>query len=369
MIDLFHLLQEADRYLDGEMSPSEKEQFERRCREDEEIRSLVEEQRIIRTRLKEYEERNAMRAILTEADRNWARLFSAQSGEQATPAATGKDRPSVLFMKRTVWKVAGIAAAVTLVISLGTFWITRNYNDHKISSYTVLRREIDYIKQSQNNLLHDMNKAQKAVPANPGQYGGTGFALSDNGYLATNIHVIKGADSIYVQTHKGEAYKAVLVYEDKACDLAILKINDSTFKLPPPPYRLKKTEAPLGDEVYTLGYPRDEIVYGKGYISAETGFRGDTNAYQVAIPVNPGNSGGPLIDSQGHILGIVTGKESPSDDIAFAVKSSFLVSMLDSLPKDFNKGSLLKSYTPVSQKRVDQIRQLQPYIFLVKVYN
>jgi S1-C subfamily serine protease len=214
-----------------------------------------------------------------------------------------------------------------------------------------------------------MNKAQKPVPANPGQYSGTGFAISGNGYLATNIHVIKDADSIYVETNKGEAYKATLVYEDKTCDLAILKILDSTFKLPPPPYRLKNIQAPLGDEVYTLGYPRDEIVYGKGYISSETGFRGDSNAYQIAIPVNPGNSGGPLIDSKGQVLGIITGKESPSDDVAFAVKSSFLINMLDSLPKDFNRNALVKPHAPRSQNRVDQIRQLQPYIFLVKVYN
>lgn len=365
MNDHYYFLQQVDDYLDGKMLPAEEEQFERLCREDEEAKSLFNEQRIIRKQLEQHADRDAMKSKVKDAAREWDALYSAQTAS----SPTRKQSTPVIPMRRLIWKVAGIAAAVTLLITAGGFWITQNYNDHKISSYTVLRREIDNIKRSQSSMLHDINKVQKTTPVNPGQYGGTGFAISGNGYLATNVHVIKGADSIYVQTSKGDSYKATLVYEDRTCDLAILKIQDSTFKLPPLPYVLRKTPAPLGDEVYTLGYPRDEIVYGKGYISSETGFRGDTNSYQIAIPVNPGNSGGPLIDSKGQVLGIITGKESPSDDVAFAVKSSFLMDMLDSLPREFNKSTILKSYPAQSFNRVDQIKRLQPYIFLVKVYN
>jgi S1-C subfamily serine protease len=122
--------------------------------------------------------------------------------------------------------------------------------------------------------------------------------------------------------------------------------------------------------VYTLGYPRNEIVYGKGYISAETGFRGDSGSYQISVPVNPGNSGGPVIDSHGQVLGIITGKQLPSEDIAFAVKSSFLAGMLDSLPGKLDKYALLNSRSSLSGlSRVNQIKKLQPFIFLVKVYN
>lgn len=360
MIDVYQFLQQADRYMDGEMTYPEKLAFEELCKLQE-AKTLLDEHRMLRSRLKQYDERKSMRAKLDQI--NTANATSGQASKSIRSAS------SIISMKKIIWKVAGVAAAITLLITAGGLWVSHNYNSHKISSYTVLRREIDYIKQSQNSLMHDMNKVQKPIPADPGQYGGTGFAISDNGYVATNVHVIKDADSIYVETSKGDAYKASLVYEDKTCDLAILKIEDSTFQIPPPPYRLKKAPAPLGDEVYTLGYPRDEIVYGKGYISSETGFRGDTNAYQVAIPVNPGNSGGPLVDSKGQILGIITGKESPSDDVAFAVKSSFLINMLDSLPKSFNKNALLRPHALGNQRRVDQIKQLQPYIFLIKVYN
>lgn len=365
MNDQYYFLQQVDDYLDGQMKPDEMKAFEKLCHDNTDKKVLLEEQRILRNQIKEHADRMSMRVKLEEADSEWNTRHASQTASASIPEKS----TLVVPMRKLIWKVAGIAAAVTLLIMAGGLWLTQNYNDHKISSYTVLRREIDNIKRSQSSMLHDINKVQKTVPLNPGQYGGTGFAISGNGYVATNVHVIKGADSIYVQTSKGEAYKAKLVYEDKTCDLAILKIIDSAFQLPPLPYILRKTAAPLGDEVYTLGYPRDEIVYGKGYISSETGFRGDTNSYQIAIPVNPGNSGGPLIDSKGQVLGIITGKESPSDDVAFAVKSSFLMNMLDSLPNDFNKPGILKSRPLQSLKRVDQIKHLQPYIFLVKVYN
>ncbi|MGH2643128.1 MAG: S1C family serine protease, partial [Chitinophagaceae bacterium] len=276
----------------------------------------------------------------------------------------------IISFKSNLWKVAGIAAAVAFIITLSGVFISHSYNQHKLSSYTILRREIDNIKRSQNSLINDIHRA-KSGPVNPGQYGGTGFALSDNGLIATNAHVIAGADSVYVETNKGEVLKASIIYKDVHADLAILKINDSDFRLPPLPYNLKeKKDAPLGEEVYTLGYPRDEIVYGKGYISSETGYRGDTNSYQVSLPVNPGNSGGPLINNKGQILGIVTGKQSPSDNIAFAVKSSFLLSMLDSIPDEYNRRTLLHEKNAFQHlDRLGQINKLQPYIFLVKVYN
>lgn len=273
-------------------------------------------------------------------------------------------------LRKHLWKSVAIAAAIALLIATGSFWLNMNqYNTHKTNSYTILRREIDNIKRSQNDLINDIHSSK--APANPGQYGGTGFALSSNGYLATNAHVVKGADSVYVVTHSGKSYKANIIYEDKQYDLAILKIVDSTFHIADLPFVLKNKPAQLGEEVYTLGYPRDEIVYGKGYVSAETGYRGDSNSYQIAIPVNPGNSGGPLVDSKGQILGIISGKQSASDDIAFAVKSSFLLDMLDSLPQsDFNAKTLEKKSSPLQHlSRVDQIEKLQPFIFLVRVYN
>jgi S1-C subfamily serine protease len=150
----------------------------------------------------------------------------------------------------------------------------------------------------------------------------------------------------------------------------VLKIADSTFKTQPLPYSLKSQGLKLGEEVFTMGYPRDEIVYGKGYISAKTGFNGDTTAYQVSIPVNPGNSGAPLLDSRGDIVGIVTGKQTTSDGIAFAVKSAHLKRLLEEMPKDkqLKKDQLHKNHLD-GLNRVDQIKKLEDFVYMIKVYN
>lgn len=367
MKDLTQFLENADRYLDGLMPPEERIRFEAYCKLNEEARNMLEEQAEIRDCLLEHKDRSKLHQQMERAYQGW---MSSQD-EQPEKSIQQQNTPApVVYLRRFYWKAAGVAAAIALMIALGGIWISRSYNTHKITSYTLLRREIDNIRRSQNSLMNDMQKPHNPTPADPGQFGGTGFAISSAGLIATNAHVIAGADSIYVENNKGESLRATVLYQDIQSDLAILKISDSAFQLPAIPYDLRKSAVPLGDEVYTLGYPRDEIVYGKGYISSETGYRGDSCSYQIAIPVNPGNSGGPLIDEKGQVLGIITGKQSPSDDIAFAVKSSYLLSMLDSLPAPYSKKTL--SYRTMGLQhlsRVNQIKKLQPFIFLVKVYN
>ncbi len=353
MKDEMIFLEQADRYLDGKMSGTERVNFEQRCAKNPELNNRFKEHKTIREQLEQQTDRKKIKLALEQGYHEW------KAGETSkTP-----NRVSVL------WKAVAVAAGLALLISIGGLWLATNrFNEHKTNSYTILRREIDNIKQSQKDLMDDLHSSDK--PVNPGQYGGTGFAISTNGYLATNAHVVKGADSIYVVTRDGESLKAALVYEDKNCDLAILKITDSSFHIPALPFELAPESAPLGEEIYTLGYPRNEIVYGRGYISAETGFEGDSASYQLTLPVNPGNSGGPLVGENGNILGIISGKQSATDNIAFAVKSSYLLEMLDSLPKDFpakalkNNGSALKHLN-----RINQIKKLEQYVFLVKVFN
>lgn len=367
MKEEFNLIEAADRYIDGQMTGDEREQFEVLCHDHEEARKILNEQIQIRSFLHEHAEETELKSKMEEAYHLWKREEATGKKRNIFQSASSG---RVIPIGQYLWKAAGVAAAIAIVITLTGVLISHNYNQHKLSSYTILRREIDNIKRSQNSLINDIHKS-KSGPVNPGQYGGTGFALSSNGLIATNAHVIAGADSVYVETNKGEVLKASIIYKDIHSDLAILKINDSSFRLPPLPYDLKeKDNPPLGEDVYTLGYPRDEVVYNQGYISSETGFRGDTNSYQVSIPVNPGNSGGPLINNKGQVLGIVTGKQSPSDNITFVVKSSFLLSMLDSISEDFNRKALLRQKHDFQHlSRIDQINRLKPYIFLVKVYN
>src|SRR5690606_18237887 len=136
-------------------------------------------------------------------------------------------------------------------------------------------------------------------------FGATGFLLSNKGYVVTNYHVVADADSVQLQNSQGQSFSANIVYTDEKSDLAILKIADPNY-LPNRsiPYVFRDKAADLGEDVFTLGYPRDEAVYGQGYLSSKSGYSGDTSAYQISIPLNPGNSGGPLLDSRGNVIGI-----------------------------------------------------------------
>ena len=105
-------------------------------------------------------------------------------------------------------------------------------------------------------------------------------------------------------------------------------------------------------------------------MSSRTGYAGDTLAYQVSIPVNPGNSGGPLLDSYGNVIGIISGKQTHFDGAAFAIKSKFLLKSLETISQEAldTKLVLSKKNMLAGLDRKDQIKKLQNYIFMVKAY-
>lgn len=215
------------------------------------------------------------------------------------------------------------------------------------------------------------NNRTKNIEVTPARYSGSGFAISGNGYILTSYHVVKGADSVYIQNNKGNSFKARAYYTDPVNDIAILKIDDASFiNLSSLPYSMKKNAAGIGELVYTLGYPKEDVVLGNGYVSSKTGLNGDTLAFQVAIPVNPGNSGGPVLDNNGNIVGIIKGKENKIEGAAFAVKSKYIMEALNAIPQDsLRKRIAYGKRSPLQGlKRDQQVRKMQDYVFMIKVY-
>ena len=354
------LIRDIERYLEGDMSLQEQTAFEALRQSN----PLVNEQVLAHQQLIQQLEGYGRRVALKDKmDQIHAGLDI--NTIKVTPAAS----PKVISISRRMLTNVAAAACIALIASLSTITLMQKATRQKTTAqYEDVRRVLNNIQRSQNALINDINNTKKA-PANPGTYGGTGFAISNNGYLVTNYHVVAGADSIYIQSTKGETYKATSVFEDISSDLAILKITDSSFKGQQVPYTLKPQNIPRGEYVYTLGFPRDEVVYGEGYISAQTGFNGDTTAYQVSIPVNPGNSGAPLMDNKGNVVGIVTGKQTTSDGIAFAVKTANLKRLLDEMKdklpkKEWNHKSRMEGLS-----RAEQIKKMEDFVYLVKVYN
>ncbi|MFM6976442.1 MAG: trypsin-like peptidase domain-containing protein [Sphingobacteriaceae bacterium] len=355
------LINQIEAYLRGELSPEEASAFEQLRREDAAVDQQFIEHREWMQLLAAYGERQRLQHAM---DLIHEQIDVATIKSNLTPLSV-----KVIQMWRTHKSNIAIAASVALVAIFSTLLFTGSFTGNN-STYSALRREINSIKRSQSNLVKNISGKSK-LPANPGQFGGTGFALSANGYVATNYHVIKDADSLYIQNAAGDSYKVKVVYVEPEYDIAVLQIIDPDFEtLGRLPYTFKKSNSDLGEDVFTIGFPRDEPVYGKGYLSSRTGFDGDTVAYQVSIPVNPGNSGGPLLDNRGNVIGIISGKQTRADGAAFAIKSNYLLKSLNQIPeKDLDRElSINKKNTIAGLNRKDQIKKIQDYIFMVRVY-
>jgi S1-C subfamily serine protease len=108
----------------------------------------------------------------------------------------------------------------------------------------------------------------------------------------------------------------------------------------------------------------DEVKFTDGKISSKTGFQGDITTYQISVPVQPGNSGGPLFDYDGNIIGIVSAKIMAADNVSYAIKSSYLRNLLDVLPESINipNDQALSSIT-----LTEKIKLLSDYVVLIKI--
>lgn len=206
------------------------------------------------------------------------------------------------------------------------------------------------------------------------EWSGTGFALN-NGYIVTNYHVIENAKSISVQGIKGDftsQYNATIIATDKYNDLALLQISDNRFNaFGTIPYNVKTSISDVGEEVFVLGYPLtstmgDEIKLTTGVISSKTGFQGDVSLYQISAPIQPGNSGGPLFDNKGDLIGIVNAKHKGAENVGYAIKTSYLKNLIESsistsvLPNNNQIAGL-----PLTEK----VKSLKNYVFMITCSN
>lgn len=175
---------------------------------------------------------------------------------------------------------------------------------------------------------------------NNSKWSGTGFFLSKNGFIVTNHHVIDGAKSIKVTSINGNrnsTYNARVEVSDKQNDLAIIKITDYFTQPTTIPYSFKFSQSSIGESCWVLGYPLtqtmgEDIKLTNGIISSKSGFDGNIAQYQISAPVQPGNSGGPVFDSNGNLIGVVQAKHGAAENAGYAVKASYVRNLIDMLP-------------------------------------
>lgn len=171
---------------------------------------------------------------------------------------------------------------------------------------------------------------------------GTGFLVSNKDFLITNYHVIEDAKRIFINLNNGNKLECTLVADDKENDLALLKIKggDDIFQNTKP-FKFNFKTSEVGAEVFTLGYPMidkmgTEIKVTNGIISSNSGYQGDKTTYQITVPIQPGNSGGPLFNNNGEVIGITNSKLKGAENASYAIKSIFLNSLIANEGITFN---------------------------------
>lgn len=156
---------------------------------------------------------------------------------------------------------------------------------------------------------------------------GTGFVISEGGLIATNLHVIGEGRPISVQTADGKTLEVKEVRAwDRTLDLAIIQV--AAKDLPPLPLA-DSDKAQQGDPIVALGNPLGlKLSVVSGVLSDQREVDG-RKLLQVAFPVEPGNSGGPILDARGNVLGVVTLKSRVTENLGFAVPVNLLKPLLE----------------------------------------
>jgi len=284
-----------------------------------------------------------------------------------------------LYSYKMLWKADNVRvkANAELINNVGIkygYWIPKqkmiemNLDPKKYNAYW------DFIWTKKYPLVSSPNLS----PSNQNKWAGngSGIIISKSGYIITNYHVIEDAENIEVEIiSNGELQKfnAEVVKKDIRNDLAILKIVDVNFDgFGKVNYNFKTRSSDVGTKIYTFGYPKalsgmgKEIKVTEGIISSKSGIMGDITTYQITAPIQGGNSGGPLFDDKGNLVGINSSKfnSDETENVNYSIKSSYVLNLIDVLPKSIDLPSSTKLQ---SLPLTEQIKEISKYVVLVKV--
>ncbi len=201
---------------------------------------------------------------------------------------------------------------------------------------------------------------------------GTGFFINGDGHIVTNSHVIKGCASL-TAVQESDSLDTKVIFDDPRNDLALLKVDRqpkvfATFR--------GGRGIRTAEDILALGYPfqallSDDLKITKGMVNSLAGLGNDTRMMQISAPVQPGNSGGPLLDHAGNVVGVVTStmnavkmakhKGKIPQNVNFALKASLVRDMLDVKSIDYESASSKKE-----RKAVDIFDRARKYTVLIE---
>jgi hypothetical protein len=256
------------------------------------------------------------------------------------------------------------------------------YNENYEKAYFlrgIVKYKLDYEKEKViSDLKKGGKKGKKAIKKyypdyNKSKVTGSGIIFSEKGYIATNYHVIEDSKNIVVyisDENKKKSFKAEIVLADKSNDLAILKIKKDNFKeINKIPFDVKSTGVQVGENVFALGYPMinlqgTELKVTKGIINSKSGYKNDLSSYQISAPIQPGNSGGPLFDQNGNLIGITSSKLTVGENVGYAIKGLFLKNIIDNI-SGLSINTKKENPTLKEKPLPQQVKILRDYVVII----
>jgi S1-C subfamily serine protease len=200
---------------------------------------------------------------------------------------------------------------------------------------------------------------------------GTGFFVSTDGVVITNAHVVEDCLAIRATTSQGATVPAKVLARDVRNDLAVLNTGLLADKV-----AAFRTNVRPGEAVEAFGYPLTDVLsksgnFTLGNVSALVGIGEDSRYLQISVPVQPGNSGGPLLDQNGNLVGVVSAKLNAlklmlatngdiPQNVNFAIKSSIVTNFLETNGASYTQGSTIQPMQPADL--ADQAKAMSVFI-------
>lgn len=350
---------QIEKYLDGALSAEEAKKLELLLTADDRLAKELAFHQSLREGIKAYYERQQLKSKMAQWEED--KTFPIQQKKQ-----------------HNLWRPIMAAASISLMITVGGValyhFVYRNNIDGEIKSELKdLSREVEKTSQEAgyaNAYIKSESNKKSNVTEKP-SFAATAFALTSDGYLVTNSHVVKDKKTVTIEQQQGQntiSYTAEVVETNKKLDFALLKIKDSSFTgFEKIPYSISDKNVTLAQKIYTMGFPKNDIVYSEGVISSLSGLKSDTMFYQINVIAAEGQSGSPVINEKGELLGVLTNKRRNADGETYCVKTKYILQHIDNLEKENKVNIKTNQRSKLAGKKLpDQVKAVMPFVFVVK---